>query len=296
PTPTMPAVPSVRTVAPTALPTALPTPLSTSMSDSLVNAYGPDFEPGIGTPGVNEYNEPGYFRTDPKQLREGQQRIDSANESVIAADAAVAQARARMAEMPYDSEESAQLASAESVRAAEARADKARIDAADAITDYAETTKGNFTGAKKASKPGQSASQAGGGMGLGGLGSIASSFLEETFGFGSLLPALDSFFPLQAADTLLSAFMPTAGGGAADAAAGTSMSAFGIPEIGAPPMPVGGMHGGSGGAPGPAPQVINVDQSQNFNNSPVGSDPAAVEKARQSNINRAPRLPTGMGQ
>ena len=41
--------------------------------------------------------------------------------------------------------------------------------------------------------------------------------------------------------------------------------------------------------------MITIDQSQNFNNSPVGSDPAAVEKARQSNINRAPRLPIGMG-
>ena len=46
--------------------------------------------------------------------------------------------------------------------------------------------------------------------------------------------------------------------------------------------------------PGPG-NVINVDNSQNFNNSPVGSDPAAVEKARQANINRAPRLPIGMG-
>jgi hypothetical protein len=78
------------------------------------------------------------------------------------------------------------------------------------------------------------------------------------------------------------------------AAQGTSNSAFGIPDIAAPPMPQGDAHGGSGGMPGPG-NVIQIDQSQNFNNSPVGSDPAAVEKARQANINRAPRLPIGMG-
>jgi hypothetical protein len=155
-----------------------------------------------------------------------------------------------------------------------------------------------------------------GGMGnLGGLGSIASSFLGDTFGIGSWLPDLANLMPLQMADGLMSSFMgPLTGfmqgglgiqtpgwtpGMSADQFAqlsgGTTTNApFGIPEIGAPPMPAGNAHGGSGGAPGPG-NVIHIDQSQNFNNSPVGSDPAQVEKQRQNNINRAPRLPVGMG-
>ena len=150
---------------------------------------------------------------------------------------------------------------------------------------------------------------------LGEIGSIASSFLKDTFGIGSFLPDLANLMPLQMADGLMTSFMgPLTGlmnGGLGIQTPGwtpgmssdqfaqlsggtTSNSAFGIPDIGAPPMPAGNAHGGSGGAPGPG-NVINIDQSQNFNNSPVGSDPAQVEKQRQNNINRAPRLPVGMG-
>jgi len=154
--------------------------------------------------------------------------------------------------------------------------------------------KGDFTEAKKAPK------KAKGDSNLGELGSIASSFLKDTFGIGSFLPALDNLMPLQMADTIFGAFDWSTMGfspeaqAAKAAAQGTSSGAFGIPDISAPPMPLGDAHAGAGGMPGPG-NIINVDNSQNFNNSPVGSDPAAVEKARQANINRAPRLPIGMG-
>lgn len=276
-----------------------------------VSAYG------AGTPGANEYGEPGYYRPDPKQVRESQQRAADAEDSIKQADAAVAQAQARLDELPYDAEESSKLSASESVRSAKARRDKAIRERDDAIADLAEAQKGKFTAAKQGGKGG-SASRGGGqggGGGLGGVGSIFGSFLKDTFGIGDWLPALDNLWPLQAADTLMSAFMPL-GVAAANGELGiqtpgwypgmseeeftalkggqTSTAPFGIPDIAAPPMPASGQHAGGGAPPGPAP-VINVDQSQNFNNSPLGWDPGRVNKERDRNIQRAPRLPVGMG-
>ncbi len=276
-----------------------------------VSAYG------ASTPGANEYGEPGYYRPDPKQVRESQQRAADAEESIKQADAAVAQAQARLDELPYDAEESSKLSASESVRSAKARRDKAIRERDDAIADLAEAQKGKFTAAKQGGKGG-SASRGGGqggGGGLGGVGSIFGSFLKDTFGIGDWLPALDNLWPLQAADTLMSAFMPL-GVAAANGELGiqtpgwypgmseeeftalkggqTSTAPFGIPDIAAPPMPASGQHAGGGAPPGPAP-VINVDQSQNFNNSPLGWDPVRLNKERDRNIQRAPRLPVGMG-
>lgn len=282
------------------LSTSIDTSRLTAGSQSLTNAYGPGYQPGIGTPGRNEYGDPGYYRVNEKSLREAKQRAEDAAYAITEADAAAQAARdARAALDPGIGSDASQIAGADkNVRDAERRAALARRDAADAATDAAEVAKGEFTKAQEVTKQAAAKdpkSQAGGkGSGLGELGSIASSFLQDTFGFGSFLPALDGFMPLQMADTLLSYGMNFIPGMNGDQAATTSNSAFGIPDIAAPPMPQDGAHGGTGGMPGPG-NIINVDNSQNFNNSPVGSDPAAVEKARQSNINRAPRLPIGMG-
>lgn len=228
---------------------------------------------------------------DPRRVREADQRRRDAQENIAAADAAVAQARARQSELPYTAEESAKLSAAEGVRAAEARAAKARREAADAEADYAETAKGDFETAKGTKQQGR-----GGGSGqLGTLGSIGSSFLKETFGIGDFLPALDNFWPLQAVDTLLNFGLSTMANQQDPNAAATSGAPFGIPDIPAPPMPAGNTHSGAGGAPGPAGPIVNIDQSQNFTNSPLGWDPAQVNKERDRNINRAPRLPVGMG-
>jgi hypothetical protein len=251
---------------------------------------------GPSTPGVNEDGEAGMFVPDPKQVREADQRVADAQESILAADASAAQARASLAELDSTASASQRLSAEESVRAAEARAQKARREAADAATDLAEARKGKFTKAKDAEKGQGAGAQSGTGGGLGEIGSIASSFLTETFG----LPDLSAFMPLQMMNTVLGAFdwstmgMSPEAQAAKAAAQGTSSGAFGIPDIAAPPMPTGGMHAGAGGAPGPS-QIVNVDQSQNFNNSPLGWDPAKTEKERNNNINRAPRLPVGMG-
>jgi hypothetical protein len=279
PTPAMPSIPSIDSAG------------RASSAVDLSRIYSTPIGPS--TPGVNEDGEAGMFVPDPKQVREADQRVADANESILAADASAAQARASLSELDYTASESQRLSAEESVRSAEARALKARREAADAATDLAEARKGKFSKAKDAEK-GQGAGASSGG--LGELGSIASSFLTETLG----LPDLSAFMPLQMMNTVLGAFdwstmgMSPEAQAAKAAAQGTSTGPFGIPDIAAPPMPTGGMHGGGGAAPGPV-NMITVDQSQNFNNSPVGSDPAAVEKARQNNINRAPRLPIGMG-
>lgn len=274
--------------------------MAAAQNPELINAYGPGYQPGIGTPGVDEYGELGYYRVDERALRSALRRVEDSQIAIQDADLAAQEARAARAALDDDpnADETAIAGADRKVLEAERRAARAREDAAWAATDAADTAKGKFTAAKKAAEQSRTedpiTGQAGQNpalAGLGGLGSIFGSFLEETFGFGSFLPALDSFYPLQAADTILGAVLnPLA---ASMQAPSTSSAPFGIPDIGAPPMPEGNRHGGAGGAPGPT--VVNVDQSQNFTNSPLGWDPQQVEKQRERQIMRAPRLPTGMG-
>lgn len=257
--------------------------LSASIDTS--GLYSAPMDSGMATPGYKD-GKAGYYQPDSEKIRQAQQAVDDANQAIKEADSAAAQARARRSEMTITADESARLAADSAVQSAEYRAQKARREAADAETKLAEARRGDFTAAKD--------NRAGGGRGasdLGGASSILSSFLKETFGFGDFLPALDNFWPLQAADTLLTFGLNAAN---AQSQGGTSGAPFGIPDIPAPPMPQNGQHTGSGANPGPG-QIVNIDQSQNFTNSPLGWDPAQVNKERDRNINRAPRLPVGMG-
>lgn len=275
------------------------------------NAYGPDYEPGIGVAGTDEYGKPGYYRADPKAVREAQQRADDAKYSAALAEEKAAEARKERAELEDDPNTTdTDIAGAnKAVRDAERAAAVARREAADAATDAAETAKGTFTEAKKVGKKAQSKQGRGGNSELAGLGGIFGSFLKETLGIGDWLPGLDNLIPLQMADSLMgSAMGPLQGfmngelgiqtpgwrpGMTEEEFAAVKGGGFGLPGVDVPPMPVGGAHPGAGGAPGP--MVVNVDNSQNFNNSPVGSDPAQVQKQHNNQINRAPRLPVGMG-
>ncbi|SCX06005.1 hypothetical protein [Mycolicibacterium fluoranthenivorans] len=267
-----------------------------SQNPGKVSAFGANYEPGKGTPGYNEDGEPGYYEQDPKAIRQAQQAIDDANERVKRADQAVAQAEARLAELDADASESQQLSAQNAVENAKTDAAKARREADDAKTDAAETSKGKFTAAKEAKKKG-------GGRGnsdLGGLGSIAGSFLKETFGFGDWLPDLASLFPVQAADALLGTIIPLASqyqsgewtpGGLLGDALGTSPSPFGVPDVAVPPMPPGDQHIGPGGpgAPGPAP--VTIDASTNISGN-VGWSADEIDKRQQRNQQRAiPRIP-----
>lgn len=270
------------------------------LSPQLNNAFGAGYEPGIGTPGYNEYGDPGYFEVDPKQVREAQERRDDAQTAIADADAQVAQARARRDELDITAKESERQAADDAVRQAEDRAKKARREAADAETDLAETQKGKFTEAKKASSSGKG----GGKSDLSPVGSILGGFLKETFGMdGSFLPDLASLAPVQMAGTLLEAFsgplmgaltgnlgiqqtgwqpgMPVNGmqndTGIGGGSGGGGL--FGIPDVVPPPMPADGQHGGTGAMPGPN-VVINNDASTTVQGS-VGMDPDAFRKQQQ---------------
>ena len=301
-----------------------PSPINMSanqspLSPQLNNAFGAGYDPGIGTPGYNEYGDPGYYAVDPKQLREAQERRDDAQSAIADADAAAAQARARRDELDITAKESERQAADDAVRQAEDRARKARREAADAETDLAETAKGKFTEAKKSSSSGKGA---GGKSDLSPVGSILGGFLKETFGMdGSFLPDLASLAPVQMAGTLLNAFsgplmgaltgnlgiqqpgwqpgMPVNGvqndTGIGDLSAGSG-GIFGVPDVAAPPMPADGQHGGSGMAPGPT-TIINNDASTNVQGS-VGMDPDAFrkqqERAQDRGLSRLLGFPAGL--
>lgn len=276
---------------------------------SLNNAFGAGYKPGIGTPGYNEYGEPGYYEQDPKAVRQARQAIDDANERVKRADQAVAEAEARKAELDADASESQKLSAENALENAKADAAKARREADDAKTDAATTAQGKFTAAKEAKS---SSGGKGGFDQLGGLGSIFGSFLKETTGLdGSFLPDISNALPMQMLNAGLNAFagplqglvdgqlgimqpgwqpgMPV-NGVANDTGIGTSNAAFGMPDVAVPPMPPGDQHIGPGGptAPGPV-QNISIDQSVRGN---VGSSPEELFKTRDQGLARAmPRIP-----
>ena len=257
-------------------------------NDALINAYGPGYKPGIGTPGRDEYGEPGYYRVDPDKVQSALDSRDDREWSAQEAERRAQEAReARQALEDDPNADDTSIAGAdEDVRKAERAAAVARREAAKSAQDVAEAMKGDFTKARNEQK--QAADKASGqnDNGLAGIGGIFGSFLKETLGID-----ISGLMPLQMLGTALNV-----GGAMSQSLTEHNASAapFGIPEIAAPPMPVGGAHGLTGGLPGPG-TIVNVNNSQNFNNSPVGSDPAEVEKQRQNNINRSPRLPVGIG-
>ena len=257
-------------------------------NDALINAYGPGYKPGIGTPGRDEYGELGYHRVDPDKVQSALDSRDDREWSAQEAERRAQEAReARQALEDDPNADATSIAGAdEDVRKAERAAAVARREAAKSAQDVAEAMKGDFTKARNEQK--QAADKASGqnDNGLAGIGGIFGSFLKETLGID-----ISGLMPLQMLGTALNV-----GGAMSQSLTEHNASAapFGIPEIAAPQMPAGGAHGLAGGLPGPG-TVVNVDNSQNFNNSPVGSDPAEVEKQRQNNINRSPRLPVGIG-
>lgn len=255
---------------------------------------------GGGTPGYNEDGEPGTYVQDPKKLRQAQQAIADADERVRRADQDVAEAELKRKELDADASESQRLAADNALANAKADAEKARREAQDARADAQEAQRGDFQKAKDSTS---GSGKSGGTDQFGELGSIASSFLQETFGIdGSFLPDLSNLMPVKMASTLLNAF---SGWGQDEddlsTSPSTSNAPFGMPNVAVPGPPDGQAHlSGPGGAPAAPGPNITIDQSQNFNNSPLGWDPARVEKERQRTQNQrtVPRLsgiPMGAG-
>jgi hypothetical protein len=267
-------------------------------------AYGP------GTPGVDEHGNQGFWRADPKAVREADQRAADAMDRIADADTAVALAQARLNELDADASESQRLSAQEAVRKAQADAVKARREAEDARADADEAKKGTFTEAKQADK--QKAGKSGGSGEFSELGNIFGSFMKETFGLdGSLFPDISDLPAVKSLGAVLGfaknvagaaadqgAQTSTAGAtdpfsGMADTGAGTSGLPFGmIPGVSSllptsptdPSAPT--VHTGGGAAPGP------VDQSTHVTiNNPQGDEQSIADRTRRT-ILKTPRLGT----
>ncbi|MBU8819541.1 transglycosylase family protein [Mycolicibacterium goodii] len=280
-----------------------------------VSPFGAGYEYAPGTPGFNEEGEPGYYETDERAIAQAQRRAEDAQQQIIDADERVAELKKKQAEINEDTlasdEDRAKVA--KDLARAEKEAQRAREDAGWALEDLEEARQGRFKPAKQAKQD----SQQGKGTGLGELGSIAGSFLKETFGIdGSFLPDLSSLMPVQMAGAALNAFagpiqglidgklgiqqpgwqpgMPVEG-----LSPSTSGGVFGVPDaVPAPPMPEGNAHLGPGQAPGvPAPAGPSIDASVTFMGD-VGMNPDTVTKniARQQDrgVARLTGFPMGL--
>lgn len=296
-------------------PSAWPNTFVAGSGQKPVSPFGAGYEYAPGTPGFNEEGEPGYYETDERAIAQAKRRADDAQQQIIDADERVAEAKQKAAEVAEDilaSEEDRAKANRE-VERAEAAAARAREDAQWAMEDLAEARQGRFKPAREAKQDKQ---QQGKGTGLGELGSIAGSFLKETFGIdGSFLPDLSSLMPVQMAGAALNAFAGPIQGlidgklgiqqpgwtpEMGDPAAGlsTSSAGFGAPDVVPPPMPEGNAHLGPGQAPGvPAPAGPSIDASVTFMGD-VGMNPDTVTKniARQQDrgVARLTGFPMGL--
>lgn len=164
--------------------------------------------PAGATPGIGPGGQQGYYTApDPKHIRE-------ANEKVSDADARVREADARVRELKGNASESEKIA-------AQNQADKAKREAADARADLESAQKGEFHEGR-----GDSSGGGAGGSGMGGnslfgqLGGIAGQFMNDTFGFGSILPGLDKFPPLQFLFGMLGGLFGGGGGGSSGGGSG----------------------------------------------------------------------------
>jgi hypothetical protein len=289
------------------------------VSPAVHNAFGASYEPGMGTPGYNEFGEPGYYETDPRRIAQAQRsaedssrRIEDADQRIIDADKAVVDAAAERDRIAKMSEiertmNKVDLGKADADlkrardQAEDARLDagRAREDAQWAQQDVEEAKQGTFRPAREAKKPPKAASR-GGTSELGEIGSIAGSFLKETFGIGSWLPDLADLWPVQAADAIMSTAVPMLSayangewqpGGLLGDALGTSSAPFGMPDVTAPPMPAPGQHPGSGALPGPGGNTTVIDQSIHGG---VNGSIQDVMKTRDDGLRRVlPRIKPG---
>jgi phage-related minor tail protein len=271
------------------------------LSRNTTPGYGP------GVPGFDENGTRGYWRADPKAVREADQRAADALVRITDADTAVALALARVNELDADASESQRLSALQSVKQAQDDAARARREADDAQADAAEARKGKFTEEKAAKDR-----KASGKGDFDDLGGILGSFMKETFGLdGSLFPDISDLPAVKSLGAVLGfaknvagaaadqgAQTSTAGAtdpfsGMADTGAGTSGLPFGmIPGVSSllptsptdPSAPT--VHTGGGTAPGP------VDQSTHVTiNNPQGDEQSIADRTRRT-ILKTPRLGT----
>lgn len=289
-------------------------------SRQMTNAFGPGYLPGFGTPGYDEEGNPGYYRTDPRELAQAQRRIEDSQTAIADADQRVLDAKQRQAELEEEAVVTAEdrAKAAREVTRAEQAAKRAREDALWAQEDAADAAKGRFTAAKKDSKAKTNQKGSGGSSELDGLGGILGGFLKETFGFdGSLFPDLASLAPVQMAGAALGALQgpmqgalegklgiqqpgwtPEAGDPFAGAADGSGSGGGGLPfgmipgissllpDLGDPAGGGPGVHPGTGAQPGP----VNASTNITINN-PQGDENSIADRTRRT-LMRTPRMNT----
>ncbi|WP_374159074.1 transglycosylase family protein [Mycobacterium sp. G7A2] len=274
-----------------------------------------------GTPGVDpETGEPGYYVPDPDEIADKENQLADAREQLRRAEFALNEEKRQRADEELSATEEEKRQLDEQIRQGEYDLNRQKREIAELEGELEETRRGEFkteeeltpkqyqkdtaTGTRGGSDP---HSEFLGNMIKTGIGGVLESFGMD----GSWLPDLSSLMPVQMAGSLLSAF----GGplqGAIDGQLGiqqpgwrpgmpvgdlqndtgigdplvqtgdsTSMSAFGLPNVQLPPQDGAPHLTGPGGAPTAPGPTINIDQSQNFNNSPLGWDPNQVERQRR---------------
>lgn len=168
----------------------------TGGSSSYGGATAPLSAGGGGIPagavaGIGPNGEAGYYQSDPRRLRDGEQKVADADDRVK-------RAEQRVAELGKKAKESERMAAQDSL-------EKAKREAKDARDDLEETKKGKFTESKRP-RGGNGDGTSGGGD-LSGAGGIFGSFLKETFGLdGSWLPDISNLGPLKMLDSFMTAF------------------------------------------------------------------------------------------
>jgi hypothetical protein len=242
------------------------------MSPNLTNAYGAGYKPGIGTPGVNEYGDPGYYETDPRRIAQASRGVDDSLQRIADADQAIVDSNNDLAEAVKNRDAIAKLSEVQriaqgkdldkanadvdrlqkQVDRAGKEAQRSREDADWANQDLVEAQQGSFKAAQKES--GQSGSV--GGLNIGSSLSGIGSALGE-FAGGQLGSALDVFgindSPgwFQAASQLIGGISVGGDGSAAPLSAASLLGGASLtPDI------TGNAHGTRAGqAPGP---VYNI--------------------------------------
>lgn len=181
-------------------------------SPDLTNAFGAGYKPGIGTPGYNEYGEPGYYETDPRRIAQAQRSVEDNKQRIADTETAVTDADTALADALKERDRIAQMTEVQRISAgesldkansdverAETQADRARREAERAKEDAQwvqedlnEAMQGSFSSAKPADKGGKKGGASASGLSLPSTFSGFGSAIGE-FAGGQIGSALDVF-------------------------------------------------------------------------------------------------------
>lgn len=230
-------------------------------SSALTNAFGAEYEAGIGTPGYDEYGEPGYYEVDPRKVQDVQDRIADQNERIRQADEAARQAQVAIDDLDVDADQAEKDAAIERKRTADYAAGVARRELDRLQEDLGEAQQGDFSPAKKAPKSSTRGGDRESGFSmpstLSGFGSAIGEFVGGQVGSGlEVFGINDSPGWLKGLSTLIGGISVTDDAGNAifdggNMFSGASPNSASPATFGIPPPIEGNAHGTRAGqAPG----------------------------------------------